>query len=170
VSLHPVKNISAEELCCLLKKAIAAVQLSGFVVVAVSADNNQVNCKTCEILSGTGKLELSIANPQLPDKRMVLLFDTVHILKCVRNNWLNQKDPEQTFRYPLFSSFLCKIASLLTSNALKSSNDELPYATRRRRKLATHRLFSLMRSHMITCPDHPVLFLRLLHQLLKLCL
>jgi hypothetical protein len=126
VSLHPVKNITAEELCCLLKKAIAAVQLSGFVVVAVSADNNQVNCKTYEILSGTGKLELSIANPQLPDKRMFLLFDTVHILKCIRNNWLNQKDPEQTFRYPLFSRFLSKIASLLTSNADESSNDELP--------------------------------------------
>jgi hypothetical protein len=63
VLLHPIKNTTVEELCCLLKKTIAAMQLGGFVSIAVSPDNNQVNCKTYEIFTGTGKLELSTANP-----------------------------------------------------------------------------------------------------------
>ena len=123
VSLHPVKNITAEDLNGMLKKAISAVQLSGFVVIAVIADNNQVNCKAYEILSGTGKLEHSIANPQQPDKRIFLLFDTVHILKCVRNNWLNQTDPDQTFSYPPIPTCLLKIAGCLTKNPDEIRND-----------------------------------------------
>ena len=29
------------------------------------------------------------------------IFDTVHIMKCIRNNWPNQKDSVQTFTYPI---------------------------------------------------------------------
>ena len=130
VSLHPVKNLTAEDLCSMLKKAIAAVHASGFVVIAIIADNNQINCKAYEILSGTGNLEHDIANPHMPDGRIFLLFDTVHILKCIRNNWLNQKDPDQTFRYPAVSSELMKTARLLTSNNEGTGIENLPTSSR----------------------------------------
>ena len=29
-----------------------------------------------------------------------LLFDSVHILKCIRNNWLNLKNCKKTFIFP----------------------------------------------------------------------
>jgi len=28
------------------------------------------------------------------------LFDSVHLLKCIRNNWINQADTSQTFTFP----------------------------------------------------------------------
>ena len=36
---------------------------------------------------------------------MFLLFDFVHILKSIRNNWLNLKDFNKTFQYPQFDDF-----------------------------------------------------------------
>lgn len=33
---------------------------------------------------------------------MYLLFSSVHLFKCIRSNWLNQKDDNQTFVFPLF--------------------------------------------------------------------
>jgi hypothetical protein len=35
---------------------------------------------------------------------MFLLFDSVHLLKCIRNNWLNKKTPYQTFVIPSFDA------------------------------------------------------------------
>jgi hypothetical protein len=139
VSLHPVKNRKAEELCCLLK-ATALVQLNELVVKAVSADSNVVNCKTYEILSGMGNLEISAANPQLPDKRIFLLSDMVHIPKCIRNKWLNQKDPVQTFRYPVISMILFRIAGLQQKMLIKILT--MSYHRRRHRRLM-QRLFSV---------------------------
>lgn len=31
------------------------------------------------------------------------MFDSVHLLKCIRNNWVGQKDQEKTMRFPKFS-------------------------------------------------------------------
>jgi hypothetical protein len=41
-----------------------------------------------------------IQNPKYNDKNIFLMHDTVHILKCVWRNWINQKDDEQTLTYP----------------------------------------------------------------------
>lgn len=32
------------------------------------------------------------------------MFDTVHLFKCIRNNWLNQIDSRQTFVFPNFEN------------------------------------------------------------------
>lgn len=31
------------------------------------------------------------------------MFDAVHLLKCIRNNWLGQRDSEKTMKFPYFS-------------------------------------------------------------------
>ena len=33
------------------------------------------------------------------------MFDFVHIIKTIRNNWINQKDPNRTFTFPSFDDF-----------------------------------------------------------------
>ena len=38
-------------------------------------------------------------------QKLFILFDSVHLFKCVRNNWLNQKDYDKTFTFPT-SDFL----------------------------------------------------------------
>ena len=42
-----------------------------------------------------------IQNPINVDDRIYILFDTVHLLKCIRNNWI--KDVEKSFTFPEFS-------------------------------------------------------------------
>ena len=51
-------------------------------------------------LSGTHCLVPHINNPINPDHQVYLLFDTVHLLKSIRNNWIN--DAEKTLTYPNF--------------------------------------------------------------------
>ncbi|KAH8025146.1 hypothetical protein HPB51_003988 [Rhipicephalus microplus] len=42
---------------------------------------------------------------QQEDKQPLFhVVDTVHLLKCIRNNWLNQKDDDKSFLYPPFES------------------------------------------------------------------
>ena len=38
----------------------------------------------------------------MKSRPLLFLFDSVHILKCIRNNWLGQKD---TSKYMLFPKF-----------------------------------------------------------------
>ena len=33
------------------------------------------------------------------------MFDFVHRIKTIRNNWINQKDPNNTFTFPSFDDF-----------------------------------------------------------------
>ncbi|XP_035212330.1 uncharacterized protein LOC118186362 [Stegodyphus dumicola] len=49
------------------------------------------------------------------EKKIFLLFDSVHLLKCIRNNWLNQAETNQTFNIPSFDDTDNKLycASLL---------------------------------------------------------
>ena len=54
-------------------------------------DNHKVNQHFCKLFAGfsesTGKAE----HPLDPARVWFLLFDTVHLLKCIRNNWITEK-------------------------------------------------------------------------------
>ena len=53
----------------------------------------------------TGKvLQPRVVHPCSPSRNLILFFDIVHIIKSIRNNWLNLKDFEKTFIYPDFES------------------------------------------------------------------
>ena len=47
-----------------------------------------------------GPLTSSISNPYDSSEQLFLLFDSVHLLKCMRNNWLNNKKNIETFVIP----------------------------------------------------------------------
>ena len=51
----------------------------------------------------------AVQHPTCPERKLYVLFDFVHIIKSIRNNWLNLKDYDLTFAYPdmqLFPSLL----------------------------------------------------------------
>ena len=51
----------------------------------------------------------AVQHPTCPERKLYVLFDFVHIIKSIRNNWLNLKDYDHTFAYPdmqLFPSLL----------------------------------------------------------------
>jgi hypothetical protein len=76
---------------------------NGYHIVCILSDNYSVNKKSFEKLSG-GDGKYCIKNPILEDEKhyLFLAFDSVHIFKNIRNNWLNQNDSEQTFIFPDF--------------------------------------------------------------------
>ena len=76
---------------------IKNVVTAGYRIVASISDNNIINRKMFIELSGSDSLMPYIVKPVTKLDRY-LLFDTVHLLKCIRNYWINQAD--KTFVYP----------------------------------------------------------------------
>ena len=101
VSLVPVQKMTTHDLTVMTQEVIQNVTRAGYRIVSVISDNNVVNRKMFMELSGTGRLVPYIQNPINVDERIYILFDTVHLLKCIRNNWIN--DVEKSFTFPDFS-------------------------------------------------------------------
>ena len=78
-----------------------------FVEVLVT-DNYPLNVRLFKLYSSDHKTLLpAVPHPTCPWRKLYLLFDFVHIIKSIRNNWLNLKDYDLSFTYPdmqLFSS------------------------------------------------------------------
>ena len=68
------------------------------------SDNNRVNRNMLNELVKHFRSEDSfkIENPKYQMLPLFLTYDTVHIFKNLRNNWINEKDFEKTFFYPDF--------------------------------------------------------------------
>ena len=100
-TLVPVHNISVSELADLILRVIRLIQSCGFIVVVVISGNNPINAKAFQILC-SGGLEQSggIPNPDYAGHTLFFMYDTIHILKCIRNYWINQRDSQQSFYYP----------------------------------------------------------------------
>ena len=75
--------------------------MCGFQIVTVIADNNKINRAMFKSFCD-GELKSSFQNPLFPGQSIFLLFDSVHLLISIRNNWLNQKESNQTFIFPSF--------------------------------------------------------------------
>ena len=56
-------------------------------------------------LSGSDHLMPYIINPVNNIDKIFILFDSVHILKCIRNNWINLKNFKKTFTFPGFNDY-----------------------------------------------------------------
>jgi hypothetical protein len=100
VGLFPVQNLTADYLSELIQKIIKDMTFMRFEILTLISDNNKVNKKTFDILSD-GNCRSTIIN-KYNNKPIFILFDTVHLFKSIRNNWLNQKDCEQTLHIPSF--------------------------------------------------------------------
>lgn len=101
VGLFPVKSLTAEALLVLCNQVLRVLTEAGYEVVTLISDNNRVNRKMFETMCG-GELKYSFKNPfnVRTDAEIFILFDTVHLFKCIRNNWLNQCDSNQSFVIP----------------------------------------------------------------------
>ena len=61
-----------------------------------------MNVNIYKMFSPTHSLDSVLPHILNPDRSIFLLFDFVHNLKSIRNNWLNQKDIKYSFTYPDF--------------------------------------------------------------------
>lgn len=99
VGLFPQTHICAEDLYHLIMDILQLLTSIGFRIVAIISDNNRVNRKMFELLCA-GSIKQSVQNPFNKEETIFLLFDSVHLFKSIRNNWLNQRDCQQTLRFP----------------------------------------------------------------------
>ena len=60
------------------------------------SDNNRINRNVFTSICG-GVLKPCIAHPLDASRQLFFMFDSVHLLKSIRNNWINQVD--QTFLF-----------------------------------------------------------------------
>ena len=105
VALLPTKKITAEKLCSLLKSVLKTVTSSGYSVISIITDGNRINEKMFHLIAGcpsTTHLPVYITNLYNQERPIFLLFDLVHILKCIRNNWINLKNYKKAFSFPDF--------------------------------------------------------------------
>lgn len=99
VALIPVRNLTAEQLHSYTIQVLKLLHECGYFVFCVVSDNNRINRNMFTSMSG-GVLKPSIDHPFDEGKKLFFLFDTSHLIKSIRNNWLNQLSTNQTFFYP----------------------------------------------------------------------
>ena len=100
ISLTPVQNMVAADLHQLILQVINNVTKAGFRIISLISDNNIINRNSFKLLSGTDVLKPYIINPVNKEDKIYIIFDTVHLLKCVRNNWINLRNNQKTFDFP----------------------------------------------------------------------
>lgn len=109
VHILPVANADGIQLCTIVKRIIIGLEDIGFTVLAIVADNSAVNRKAISHLCNPPELKTQYAHPKDPNRKLFFVIDPVHILKCVRNSWLNVADQE--FIFPDFKGTTTAVAS-----------------------------------------------------------
>lgn len=101
VHILPVCTLNAESLHKVLKEVILGLEKIGFRVLVVS-DNNSINRKALSMFPSPPKLRIAHPNPADALQPLFYVVDAVHLLKYIRNNWLNRKNPASNLYFPLF--------------------------------------------------------------------
>ena len=107
-AMVPVKNLTTDYLKGCTVDIITMLENAGYYVFCLISDNNRVNRNMFADLCG-GSLSSYVQHPCAADRKLFFLFDSVHLLKCIRNNWLGQSDADNTFVFPdITDGSICK--------------------------------------------------------------
>ncbi len=102
VHIVAVKTLNGEDLHCIVKYVIVGLERIGFQVICVVSDNKGVNCKAMQLFCKDYRLTFKYEHPCDINRPSFYIIDSVHILKCIRGNWIKQKDKELCFKFPNF--------------------------------------------------------------------
>ena len=73
------------------------IERYGLFIDIISTDNYPLNVKLFKLFSPAGNLETCVPHPYDINWTLFLTFDFVHILKTIRNNWLNLKSVNKCY-------------------------------------------------------------------------
>ena len=80
---------------------IMDIERCGLFVEVLITDNHPLNVRLFKLFSSDkNTLAPVVPHPISTNRKLYILFDFVHIFKSIRNNWLNLKDYDHTFKYP----------------------------------------------------------------------
>lgn len=102
VHILTVRTLKAEILFTFIKDIVIGLEKIGFRVISVVTDNNSINKKAMSFFADTPQLSIVYPHPSLKSRPLFFLFDAVHLLKCIQNNWLGQRDSEKTMNSHIF--------------------------------------------------------------------
>lgn len=91
VSVTPVHKLTAAFQFQKVRQAAAVVEEAGGNVVGSITDNHKINQHYCRLFDRPtdSKCPATAIHPLDETRKWYLLFDTVHLLKCIRNNWIS---------------------------------------------------------------------------------
>ncbi|XP_049839444.1 uncharacterized protein LOC126284511 [Schistocerca gregaria] len=122
VHILPVNTLQACDLFTYVKNVITGSHSIGFKAICVVTDNNSINRKCMAYFSTPPKKIVVYPHPSEPRSPLFFIIDSVHVLKCIQNNWINQKDAQQVLTYPNFENMdktsTLKVASFSTLKKL----------------------------------------------------
>lgn len=75
---------------------------AGLHVVAVMTDNNSINKKVMSMFGKSNEPSIVYPHPAKQEQPLFHIVDIVPLLKCIRKNWLNQKNCDKCLYYPPF--------------------------------------------------------------------
>ena len=86
VAMVPVVSLKATDMDEIYMKVLKGITEIGFSPAASSVDGHRVNKKFYKDLCDDGnEVKSFIENPFKPEEKVFLLYDTVHIFKCIYN-------------------------------------------------------------------------------------
>ncbi|GBM25571.1 hypothetical protein AVEN_272562-1 [Araneus ventricosus] len=104
IHIVPIDTFDASKLFDLMKKVIMGLEEKGFKVMGMVTDNNSINRAEASNFANPPKLQVKYDHPANKSRPLFYVIDSVHILKCVRNNWLNNHKNGYYFYYPDFDT------------------------------------------------------------------
>ena len=106
VRLVPLSTTSAKDIYPIIVQVIDDVEKCGLSVQVLCTDNYPLNVSIFKLFSPNQKtLQTIVPHPTSENRPLILMFDFVHILKTIRNNWLNLKNENKVFIYPSIEDF-----------------------------------------------------------------
>ena len=103
ISVTPVHKMSASFQFQTVKSIAQVVESCGGQVVGSITDNHKVNQSYCNQFVRNQSFEA--IHPLDQTRVWFLLFDSVHLLKCIRNNWISEKSKTLTFDDKTYGKF-----------------------------------------------------------------
>lgn len=90
VCLHPVVDLMHDDINTLTTNVCNLIIRCGFKLLVITTNNNRINRNLLQNEQWSTSKEYIICIPE-DQINTYLTFDSVHIMKCVRNNWINLK-------------------------------------------------------------------------------
>ena len=111
IHVLPACKMVAQVLFKIIKKTVKSLEKVGFQVISLITDNNAINRKAIALFASPSELRVAYPYPCNHTRPLFFILESVHILKCIRNNWLNQKLDGRSLTFPHF-----QFADICTSN------------------------------------------------------
>ncbi|KAF2361581.1 hypothetical protein FHG87_007663 [Trinorchestia longiramus] len=91
ISMTPVHKLTAAYELERVKEAAAAVERAGGRIIESITDNHKVSQQFGKLFDRLGDCSATAKHPLDNERVWFLRFDTVHLLKCICNNWISEK-------------------------------------------------------------------------------